>query len=174
MLLDDDVGPVSYEVLRDFQNDFFDIYKEKELRGLSQNNQLNPLRFTGLRPLWSEAYVNKLDSELEVIEVPLSADEIQIIFPQYLSVEELQYYQRRSYYVSLVRERNPKTKYTKEFFLCYVPRGETLQKGLPTNYHLLNFPKDFKGDLVLYDMRLKPFYRYSVGGGIYQATISSY
>lgn len=151
--------------VRDFQAHFLEVYDEDKLRATFSSNEFTPLEFKGLRPFWDKAHVNKLGSELEVIEVPLSADELDIVFPQLLSVEELKKYQGKTYHLSLIRERNLKTQKVKEFFLCYVPNIETLEKGLPDYYHLLSLPKDFSGELILFDLQLKPFYRYTIEGG---------
>lgn len=151
--------------VRDFQEHFLEIYDEDKLRATFSGNEFTPLEFKGLRPFWDKAHVNKLGSELEVIEVPLSADEIDIVFPQLLSAEELEKYHGKTYHLSLIRERNLKTQKVKEFFLCYVPNIETLEKGLPDYYHLLSLPKDFSGELILFDLQLKPFYRYTIEGG---------
>lgn len=151
--------------VRDFQEHFLEIYDEDKLRATFSSSKFTPLEFKGLRPFWDKAYVNKLGSDLEIVEVPLSADELHVAIPQILSIEELEKYQRKSYSISLIRERSLKTQKVKEFFLCYVPSSETLEKGLPDYYHLLSLPKDFSGELILFDLQLKPFYRYSVVDG---------
>lgn len=57
--------------VRDFQEHFLEIYDEDKLRATFSGNEFTPLEFKGLRPFWDKAHVNKLGSELEVIEVPL-------------------------------------------------------------------------------------------------------
>lgn len=69
----------------------------------------------------------------------------------------------------MIRERHLQTQKIKEFFLCYVPSSETLQKGLPDAYHLLSLPKDFSGELILFDLQLKPIYRYYIEEGYTKA-----
>lgn len=165
LLSEQQLSASSRSEVRDFQEHFLGVYDEDKLRAAFSGNEFTPLEFKGLRPFWDKAHVNKLGSELEVIEVPLSADELDIVFPQLLSVEELKKYQGKTYHLSLIRERNLKTQKVKEFFLCYVPNIETLEKGLPDYYHLLSLPKDFSGELLLFDLQLKPFYRYTIEGG---------
>lgn len=165
LLSEQQLSASSRSEVRDFQEHFLGVYDEDKLRAAFSGNEFTPLEFKGLRPFWDKAHVNKLGSELEVIEVPLSADELDIVFPQLLSVEELKKYQGKTYHLSLIRERNLKTQKVKEFFLCYVPNIETLEKGLPDYYHLLSLPKDFSGELILFDLQLKPFYRYNIERG---------
>lgn len=149
----------------EFRLHFDASYDEDRLRSLSSAEGEQPLLFKGLQPMWEHAKLDKYSLDLESVEVPLKADELYLAIPQTLSPEDIDKYQRKVFSLSLLREYNPHTKFKQEFFVCYLPSKEQLEKGLPRNYRLATLPKDYEGEIILFSLDLKPLYRYRIGNG---------